>query len=93
VWQGHASVSARYESHIPDIVKYHEKQIPNRLRVVLGERSQRKWAEQLRVPQQNLSRYLAGSTPKLHFLIHVCREEGVNLNWLMAGVGPVHIES
>ncbi len=54
----------------------------------MGGRSQRGWAKELGVPQQNISRYLlGGASPHIDFLIHLGQREHVNLNWLVLGEG------
>lgn len=64
------------------------KQIPQRLRQVMGQRTQREWGRQLNVPQQTISRYLSdGTTLRLSFLLQLARKEKVNLNWLLLGEG------
>ncbi len=80
------------DSHITDHVKALVAGIPRRLALLKGERSQRKWAEQLRVPQPVICRYLQGSTPEITFLVHLAREENVSLDWLMMGVGEAYRE-
>ena len=76
--------------HVSEIDKLHARHIPTRLKQVQRDRSQREWSKQLHIPQPVLSRYLAGRTPTVTFLIHLARQENVNLNWLMAGEGEVY---
>ncbi|MFQ5697324.1 MAG: helix-turn-helix domain-containing protein [Myxococcota bacterium] len=62
-------------------------QIPRRLAQLRGERSQRAWARELGVFQQNVNRYENGTTPHTDFLITVAMHENVSLDWLLLGRG------
>lgn len=73
---------------LPKTVRTCRKGMTQRLGQLMGGRSQRGWAKELGVPQQNISRYLAGGTsPHVDFLVHLARREKVNLNWLVLGEG------
>lgn len=61
--------------------------IPGRIAKIRGKRSQRQFARELGVFQQNVNRYEKGTTPAADFLITVGLKEGVNLNWLLLGLG------
>ncbi len=50
-------------------LKQHKRQIPRRLAQVRGDRSQRSFARELGVFQQNVNRYENGTTPHADFLI------------------------
>ena len=79
------------ELHLPEVVRNKRRVIPERLIQLMGSRSQRGWARELGVPQQNISRYLlGGASPHVDFLIHIGRRENVNLNWLVLGEGRMH---
>ena len=79
------------ELHLPEIVRNKRRVIKERLVQLMGSRSQRGWAKELGVPQQNISRYLmGGASPHVDFLIHIGRRENVNLNWLVLGEGRMH---
>ncbi len=80
-------MSRKRELHLPKIVRDQQEAIVGRLKTLMNGRSQRGWARELGVPQQNISRYLTGTVPHLGFLIHLARREGVNLNWLALGEG------
>ncbi len=58
-----------------------------RLEELRGARSQRGFAHELGVFQQNVNRYESGTAPHLDFLITVAHAEGVSLDWLILGVG------
>ena len=80
-------MSKAREIRLPKTVRTQRQKIKQRLLRVMDSRSQRGWAKELGIPQQNISRYLAGGTPHIDFLIHLARKEGVNLNWLVLGEG------
>ncbi len=72
----------------PKPLAHNTSAISDRLWQVRGSRSQNQWGEELRVPQQNISRYLAGGTaPHVDFLIHLAKTEKINMNWLLLGEG------
>jgi transcriptional regulator with XRE-family HTH domain len=54
---------------------------------VRGDRSQRQFARDLGVFQQNVNRYESGTTPHTDFLIHLAVREGVSIDWLLLGKG------
>jgi transcriptional regulator with XRE-family HTH domain len=68
-------------------VKSHVKQLPVRLAKVRGGRSQRQFARELGVFQQNVNRYEAGKTPHPNFLLTLALKEKVSLDWLLLGRG------
>lgn len=63
--------------------------IPKRIAEVRGDRSQRRFARDLGVFQQNVNRYENGTTPHTDFLITIAVKEGVSLDWLLLGRGPM----
>ena len=65
-----------------------KKQIPLRLEQIRGDRSQRSFARDLGVFQQNVNRYENGTTPHANFLITLAMQENVSLDWLLLGKGP-----
>ena len=65
----------------------HKRQIPVRLSHIRGNRSQRSFARELGVFQQNVNRYENGTTPQADFLITLALQEGVSLDWLLLGRG------
>jgi len=68
-------------------VKKTKKKIAERLAEVRGERSQRQFAHELGVFQQNINRYERGSTPHPDFLITLALNEGISVDWLLFGKG------
>ncbi len=68
-------------------LKQHKREIPRRLAQVRGERSQRSFARELGVFQQNVNRYEHGTTPHADFLITLALKENVSLDWLLLGRG------
>ncbi len=70
----------------PD-VKRVKRDLPKRIAAVRGTRSQRRFALDLGVFQQNVNRYEAGTTPHVDFLITLALKEGISLDWLLLGKG------
>ncbi len=64
-----------------------KKKLPERLAEVRGDRSQRQFARELGVFQQNVNRYENGTTPHTDFLIILSTKENVSLDWLLLGKG------
>jgi len=64
-----------------------KKKLPERLAEVRGERSQRQFARELGVFQQNVNRYENGTTPHTDFLITLSTKENISLDWLLLGKG------
>ena len=63
--------------------------LPNRIAKVRGDRSQRAFARDLGVFQQNVNRYENGTMPHADFLITLAMKEKVSLEWLLLGKGPL----
>ncbi len=70
-------------------VKRVKRDLPKRLAQVRGPRSQRQCARDLGVFWQNVNRYEAGATPAVDFLITLALKEGISLDWLLLGKGPM----
>jgi len=66
--------------------------IARRLAEVRGNRSQRSFARELGVFQQNVNRYENGTTPHADFLITLALRENISLDWLLLGRGPREIK-
>ncbi len=64
-----------------------KKKLSERLAEVRGERSQRQFARELGVFQQNVNRYENGTTPHTDFLITLSTKENISLDWLLLGKG------
>lgn len=64
-----------------------KRKISDRLAQVRGDRSQRQFARDLGVFQQNVNRYENGTTPHADFLIQLALKESVSLDWLLLGKG------
>jgi transcriptional regulator with XRE-family HTH domain len=64
-----------------------KKKLPDRLSEVRGNRSQRQFARDLGVFQQNVNRYENGTTPHTDFLITLAVKEEISLDWLLLGKG------
>jgi transcriptional regulator with XRE-family HTH domain len=68
-------------------VERQKKMLAERLAQIRGPRSQRQFARDLGVFQQNVNRYESGTTPHADFLIRLALKENVSLDWLMLGKG------
>jgi len=68
-------------------VERQKKMLAERLAQIRGQRSQRQFARDLGVFQQNVNRYESGTTPHADFLIRLALKESVSLDWLMLGKG------
>lgn len=66
-----------------------KRKLPDRLAKVRGERSQRQFARDLGVFQQNVNRYESGTTPHTDFLITLAIKEQVSVDWLLLGTGKM----
>jgi transcriptional regulator with XRE-family HTH domain len=66
-----------------------KRKLPERLAQVRGTRSQRQFARDLGVFQQNVNRYESGTTPHTDFLITLATREGVSIDWLLLGKGKM----
>lgn len=66
-----------------------KKKLPDRIAEVRGDRSQRQFARDLGVFQQNVNRYENGTTPHTDFLITLATKENVSLDWLLLGKGKM----
>ena len=64
-----------------------KRKLPERLAQVRGDRSQRQFARDLGVFQQNVNRYENGTTPHTDFLITLALKENVSMDWLLLGKG------
>ena len=64
-----------------------KRKLPERLAQIRGERSQRQFARDLGVFQQNVNRYENGTTPHTDFLIQLSLKEDISLDWLLLGKG------
>ncbi len=64
-----------------------KRRLPDRLAEVRGDRSQRQFARDLGVFQQNVNRYESGTTPHTNFLITLAQKENISIDWLLLGKG------
>jgi transcriptional regulator with XRE-family HTH domain len=64
-----------------------KKKLPGRIAQVRGDRSQRQFARDLGVFQQNVNRYESGTTPHSDFLITLALKERISIDWLLLGKG------
>jgi transcriptional regulator with XRE-family HTH domain len=69
-----------------------KKKLPERIAEVRGDRSQRQFARDLGVFQQNVNRYENGTTPHTDFLITLSLKEQVSLDWLLLGKGRIRLK-
>ncbi len=66
-----------------------KKKLPERIAQVRGDRSQRQFARDLGVFQQNVNRYESGTTPHTDFLITLALKESISVDWLLMGKGKM----
>ena len=66
-----------------------KRRLPERLATVRSDRSQRQFARDLGVFQQNVNRYESGTTPHPDFLITLALKEHVSIDWLLLGKGKM----
>ena len=66
-----------------------KRKLPERLSAIRGDRSQRQFARDLGVFQQNVNRYESGTTPHTDFLITLALKENVSVDWLLLGKGKM----
>jgi transcriptional regulator with XRE-family HTH domain len=66
-----------------------KRKLPERLAAIRSNRSQRQFARDLGVFQQNVNRYESGTTPHTDFLITLALKEGVSIDWLLLGKGKM----
>ncbi len=71
------------------VVQRLKRKLPERIAQIRGVRSQRQFARELGVFQQNVNRYENGTTPHTDFLITLATKEGVSLDWLLLGKGKM----
>jgi transcriptional regulator with XRE-family HTH domain len=71
------------------VVERLKRSLPERLQKVRGNRSQRQFARDLGVFQQNVNRYESGTTPHTDFLITLALKEQVSVDWLLLGKGKM----
>ena len=64
-----------------------KRKLPERIAQIRGDRSQRQFARDLGVFQQNVNRYETGTTPHTDFLLTLATKENVSLDWLLLGKG------
>ncbi len=64
-----------------------KRKLPGRLAQIRSDRSQRQFARDLGVFQQNVNRYESGTTPHTDFLITLALKEGISIDWLLLGKG------
>ena len=64
-----------------------KRKLPERLAQIRGKRSQRQFARELGVFQQNVNRYENGTTPHTDFLITLALKENISVDWLLLGKG------
>ena len=66
-----------------------KRKLPERIAQVRGDRSQRQFARDLGVFQQNVNRYENGTTPHTDFLMTLAMKEGISIDWLLLGKGKM----
>jgi transcriptional regulator with XRE-family HTH domain len=64
-----------------------KRKLADRIAQGRGERSQRQFARDLGVFQQNVNRYESGTTPHTDFLLTLAVKENISMDWLLLGKG------
>ena len=77
----------------PTRVERIKRKLADRIAEVRGDRSQRQFARDLGVFQQNVNRYESGTTPHADFLITLAVKENVSIDWLLLGRGKMRSNS
>ena len=72
-------------------VERYKRRLAGRIAKVRGDRSQRQFARELGVFQQNVNRYENGTTPHTDFLITLATKERVSVDWLHSTVIAVFV--
>ena len=62
-----------------------------RIQQYLGGKTAREIAEDTGVHPETVRRYLTGMPPSLEFVIALGRKYNLSLNWLLLGVGTIHL--
>jgi transcriptional regulator with XRE-family HTH domain len=70
-------------------VERQKRKLKERLAQIRGDRSQRQFARDLGVFQQNVNRYENGTTPHTDFLMTLAMKEGISIDWLLLGKGKM----
>jgi transcriptional regulator with XRE-family HTH domain len=70
-------------------VERQKRKLKERLAEIRGDRSQRQFARDLGVFQQNVNRYENGTTPHTDFLMTLAMKEGISIDWLLLGKGKM----
>lgn len=64
--------------------------LPQRLSLIRGKRTQTEFADFLGVNQNYISRYEKGKVkPSFEFLKSIAEKESININWLLTGKGEM----
>lgn len=84
--QSHQLVGA-IDINMTTAQKTFRKQFRKRLVELRGDRSQRQFARDLGVFQQNVNRYENGQVPHMDFMITCAAHCKVSLDWLILGKG------
>ena len=68
-----------------------ENTLASRLRFVRGKESREKFANRIGVSPRALANYEYGERePKGNVIAQICARLGIEANWLLSGVGPMH---
>lgn len=67
--------------------------LPERLRLLIGEDSERKFARDVGVNDGTLRSILKGTRPSVDFVVAVAKAKGVGVGWLAAGEGNKFLDA
>lgn len=66
------------------------QEIAQRLWQIKGNRSIRRFSDEIGVDRETFRRALSGDVYRLELIVRVCEIEDINANWLLFGIGPQH---
>lgn len=66
-----------------------DSMLHERLLAAAGKRSFRHLSQMTGVNAESVRRYMQGATPSVEFVAKLCREAGINADWLLTGRGPM----
>lgn len=61
----------------------------DRMKTIIGDRSQREFAKSLNISPSTLWEYLKGRIPPADLIARICEQYGVSEAWILSGEGPM----
>ena len=65
--------------------------IADRIAILRGQKTLNEFARENQTTPQNIHRYEKGRNPSADFLASLA-SQGININWVLTGEGPVHLK-